>query len=79
MQCRTVQWSAVVRAGIFEEHSVLKIQIFLGGFFTFSFSFPHIPGFLFREDLFLGVHINQDLIWYGKVGVYMSFWVHRGS
>ena len=26
-----------------------------------------------------GVHINQDLIWCVKIGVYMGFWVHRGS
>ena len=26
-----------------------------------------------------GVHNNQDLIWCVKIGVYMGFWVHRGS
>ena len=25
------------------------------------------------------VHSNQDLIWCVKIGVYMGFWVHRGS
>ena len=28
---------------------------------------------------FTGVHINQDLIWRVKAGVYLGFWVHRGS
>ena len=28
---------------------------------------------------FTGVHINQDLIWCVKMGVYMGFWVHGGS
>ena len=26
-----------------------------------------------------GVHSNQDLAWCVKIGVYMGFWVHRGS
>ena len=28
-------------------------------------------------QLFTGVHINQDLIWSVKIGVYVGFWVHR--
>ena len=27
----------------------------------------------------LKVHSNQNLIWCVKIGVYMGFWVHRGS
>ena len=27
----------------------------------------------------MGVHTNQDLLWCVKIGVYTSFWVHRGS
>ena len=26
-----------------------------------------------------GAHSNQDLVWCVKIGVYMGFWVHRGS
>ena len=31
------------------------------------------------STLFTGVHNNQDLIWCVKMGVYVGFWVHRGS
>ena len=29
--------------------------------------------------IFTAVHSNQDLIWWVKIGVYMSFWVNLGS
>ena len=32
-----------------------------------------------KHPYFTGVHINQDLIWCVKMGVYMGFWVHGGS
>ena len=31
------------------------------------------------KPVMTGVHSNQDLIWCEKMGVYMGFWVHRGS
>ena len=34
---------------------------------------------LHYQELFTGVHSNQDLIWCDKLGIYMGFRVHRGS
>ena len=38
---------------------------------TWTSRYPNSPA--------TGVHSNQDLIWWVKIGVHMGFWVHRGS
>ena len=37
------------------------------------------PDLLGQNLIFTEVHINQDLIWCVKIGLYMGFCVHRGS
>ena len=32
-----------------------------------------------RDGTITGVHSSQDLLLCVKIGVYMGFWVHRGS